>query len=558
MIEDSELLRRYVEDRSQAAFSELVQRRVNLVYSVALRQVGGDAHLAEDVTQKVFADLARKASSLMTRPVLSGWLYRSAQYAGTDVVRSERRRRAREQQTQLMNDPTHQAGERAEDWEKLRPVLDEAMADLSDDDRDAVALRFFEERPFADIGYALRLSEDTARKRVERALDKLHAALSKRGVTSTTGALGLALANQVAVAAPSGLAASITGAAFSAAAAGGSIGAGALQTLFTGKTILGSLGAVALIGLGTAIYQAGQTESPVEDVPAPDASALVASPKPDSRPAPTTVSRTNLDQATTPTSALIAPARPPAPPARATTIALPPEAQAVQDRYQRAQTLAKNGQHEEALREYIWCLDEGMVVTPSFVGVRSSFLLSSIAELAKSYPPALALLQERRELAERQVTATPPDLDSIGLYIGLNRNLGDDARSLALLDQFSPGDARRSRFERFLFQPLADRGRYADALRARPYADMIRQFENDIQRSPDLTGQPNAEYLRQTMIRSTLRTALKNIEVLAGAGDLDHAKEHIARVLAVDGSTEFKTLLRPYLQRAGHPELLAP
>src|SRR3954468_19128631 len=104
MVEDSELLRRYVEERSQAAFTQLVERRVNLVYAVALRQVGGDAHLAEDVTQKVFADLARKAASLTGRPVLSGWLYRSAQYAGTDVVRSERRRRAREQETQFMNE----------------------------------------------------------------------------------------------------------------------------------------------------------------------------------------------------------------------------------------------------------------------------------------------------------------------------------------------------------------------------------------------------------------------------------------------------------------------
>ena len=95
MIEDSELLRRYAEDRSEAAFAELVKRRVGLVYSVAVRQCGGDAHLAEDVTQRVFSDLARKAAELAARPVLSGWLYRSAQFAASDVVRSERRRRCR-------------------------------------------------------------------------------------------------------------------------------------------------------------------------------------------------------------------------------------------------------------------------------------------------------------------------------------------------------------------------------------------------------------------------------------------------------------------------------
>ena len=96
MIEDSTLLRRYVDDRSEAAFAELVRRRVNLVYAVALRQVAGDTQLAEDVTQKVFVDLARKARALADRPVLSGWLYRSAQFAASDIVRSERRRRSRE------------------------------------------------------------------------------------------------------------------------------------------------------------------------------------------------------------------------------------------------------------------------------------------------------------------------------------------------------------------------------------------------------------------------------------------------------------------------------
>src|SRR5712671_2467627 len=101
---DAELLRRYAEEKSEAAFAELVRRRVNLVYSVALRQVGGDAHLAEDVTQRVFADLARQAKQLTGHAVLSGWLYRSAQFAATDVVRAERRRRVREQEAQTMNE----------------------------------------------------------------------------------------------------------------------------------------------------------------------------------------------------------------------------------------------------------------------------------------------------------------------------------------------------------------------------------------------------------------------------------------------------------------------
>jgi RNA polymerase sigma factor (sigma-70 family) len=212
MIEDVELLRRFVDDHSQDAFAELVRRRVNLVYSVALRQVGGDAHLAEDVTQRVFADLARKAKQLVNHAVLSGWLYRSAQFAATDVVRSERRRRGREQEAVTMNE-TSSNPEVEADWEKLRPVLDQAMGELEDDDRDAVALRFFEQHSYGEIGATLQLTEDAARKRVTRALDKLHAVLARRGITSTTAALGIGLAGQATIAAPTGLAATITGAA---------------------------------------------------------------------------------------------------------------------------------------------------------------------------------------------------------------------------------------------------------------------------------------------------------------------------------------------------------
>ncbi|MEO6569851.1 MAG: sigma-70 family RNA polymerase sigma factor [Opitutaceae bacterium] len=213
MIEDSELLRRYADDRSQAAFAELVKRRIDLVYGVALRQVGGDAYLAQDVTQLVFADLARKANELSQRVVLSGWLYRSAQFAAADAVRSERRRREREQESFMMNQTPSDQSENV-DGEKLRPVLDQVLSELDEEDRDAVALRFFEQRSFADVARALQVSEDTARKRVARALDKLHGLLAQRGLRSTTAAVGLALANQLGVAAPAGLANAITGAAF--------------------------------------------------------------------------------------------------------------------------------------------------------------------------------------------------------------------------------------------------------------------------------------------------------------------------------------------------------
>src|SRR3954464_13950054 len=91
--EDSDLLREYAATGSDPAFAELVRRRIGLVYSVALRQTHGDVHRAQDATQAVFTDLARKAEALSRRPVLAGWLYRSAQFAAAGLMRAERRQR---------------------------------------------------------------------------------------------------------------------------------------------------------------------------------------------------------------------------------------------------------------------------------------------------------------------------------------------------------------------------------------------------------------------------------------------------------------------------------
>src|SRR5471030_1800646 len=104
MTPDHELLRRFAEADSEAAFAELVRRHVNLVYSAALRQVNGDAHLAQDVAQTVFTNLARKAAPLSRREVLTGWLYTSAHFAAAKIVRGENRRRDREEK--YMGEPT--------------------------------------------------------------------------------------------------------------------------------------------------------------------------------------------------------------------------------------------------------------------------------------------------------------------------------------------------------------------------------------------------------------------------------------------------------------------
>jgi len=208
MLDDQQLLRSFGRDGSEAAFTELVTRHVNLVYSAALRRTGGDEQLAKDVTQQVFTDLARKACSLPGRVVLAGWLHQATRFAAAQMLRTERRRHAREQEAVAMNISESHA---APDWAQIRPLLDEALDDLSDEDRDAVVLRFFEQRSLTEVGAALGSNEDAARKRVGRALDKLRALLMQRGLTTTSSALSAVIMANCVQAAPVGLTATVTG-----------------------------------------------------------------------------------------------------------------------------------------------------------------------------------------------------------------------------------------------------------------------------------------------------------------------------------------------------------
>src|SRR2546427_1425435 len=125
MNDDAQLLRRYAEAGSESAFSELVARHIDLVYSAALRQVGGDAHLAQHVAQPGFADLVRKARAVSRHTILTGWLYQATRYAASKVVRTERRRATREKEAVAMRELSSEA-----DWERLGPILDEAMSRL--------------------------------------------------------------------------------------------------------------------------------------------------------------------------------------------------------------------------------------------------------------------------------------------------------------------------------------------------------------------------------------------------------------------------------------------
>ncbi len=221
--DDRTLLRHYAHEGSEAAFRELVRRHVDAVFSAARRRLNGDTAVAEDVTQQVFTDLARKAPSLPPDVVLGGWLHRHTGFCALKAIDRERRRRRRETEAATMN-ATLESPPDARAWSEVAPLLDAALDSLPATDRDALVLRFFEKRDLRAVGAALGVSDDTAQKRVTRALDKVRTFLARRGVTSTAGALGALVAAQAVDAAPAGFAHGVPGHALAAAAVrGGSL-----------------------------------------------------------------------------------------------------------------------------------------------------------------------------------------------------------------------------------------------------------------------------------------------------------------------------------------------
>lgn len=269
MIEDAELLRRYAEGHSEAAFAALVQRHVNLIYGAALRRVGGDRQLAEEVTQTVFTTLAAKAGPLARHPALVGWLHRSTRYAALNALREKMRQERRVQAVKIMNANPEPDGNQIPEtsWDEIRPVLDSLLDQLGERDRGMLLLRFFENRTFAEIGAIAHLSEDAARMRVDRALGKLNSLLGRRGITSTAAALGVALANEATATAPAGVAASVTSSALASAAAG--VKTGAILSLMSMNTVKIGVAAIAVVAATTLIVQ--QT---TRVRPAPDATEL--------------------------------------------------------------------------------------------------------------------------------------------------------------------------------------------------------------------------------------------------------------------------------------------
>lgn len=258
MTDSQSLLANYVRTGADDAFRELIVRYLDLVHSAALRLVEGDAHRAEDVTQAVFADLARMARTLPGEVMLGGWLHRHTCFVAANLMRGERRRQSRERQAVEMNALQAQP---EMDFTRVAPILDEAINELGEADRTAILLRFFEQQDFRAVGEALGSGEDAARMRVNRALEKLESLLKRRGVTASSAALSIVLMANAVHAAPVGLVVTVsTAAALAGTTVATTTVAAATKTIAMTTLQKTVITATIAVLAGAGIHQARQAE----------------------------------------------------------------------------------------------------------------------------------------------------------------------------------------------------------------------------------------------------------------------------------------------------------
>jgi RNA polymerase sigma factor (sigma-70 family) len=252
---DAQLLERYVEVRSEEAFAEIVRRYLNLIFSAALRQVR-QPQLAEEVTQSVFVDLARRAKSLAPDTVLSAWLYQVARRTAIDVIRRESRRQIREQvahELTAMNAPDT-------DWTQIEPLLEEGMDSLEEKERTALLLRYFQSKSFSEVGEALGINEDAARKRVSRSVERLREFFVRRGVSVSSLALTTTITTNAIQAAPAALGPTVISAALVSGATT-TVSTTAISKIIAMTTIQKALVATTLVAAAAGVYQAREASN---------------------------------------------------------------------------------------------------------------------------------------------------------------------------------------------------------------------------------------------------------------------------------------------------------
>jgi RNA polymerase sigma factor (sigma-70 family) len=475
-----QLLADYAETDSQEAFHELVKLYIGMVHSAAVRLVNGDIHRAQDITQTVFADLARHAHAVSTEATLGGWLHRRTCHVATSVMRGERRRENRERQAIEMN-ALHENPD--ETLAQIAPVLDEAIDELNAYDRNAIMLRFFEHCDLRTIGEALGSNEDAAQKRVARALEKLRVLLVRRGVVLSGTALALALGSGAASAAPAELAAGVSASAIAAAHVGKGLSLTSKIIIMTKiKVTAIAISAVILAGIGTTLVVVNHEKDYAADYTPP------ANPDP-------------------------------------------------QKILQEAQADTEAGRYKDALAKHVWFQENALKYDPALIGVKSSFALSYFGDLAQKYPPAMKKLKSMRNEAEKTIHQKDVDLKTgtmgFSEFSAINRALKENEKTVEdfiWLDSHNPALAKGA-------FPFADSdlikakeykvyGRYIDPDRS--YAQMLHLYKissKALQSSPV----PQAKELPQKSFANHAATLVALLAVNDRKADADRIAAEAAK-----------------------------
>lgn len=252
---DATLLKHFSATADDAAFTQVCERYASLVYHAAFRQLGGNAHSAADASQAVFSLLAAKAHHLTVHRNLAGWLHVTTRLVVQHMRRREQRRVQREHQAFLLDEITRMDPTKNQDACFL-PLIDEVVAELGGLDRDVVLLRYEMDLTFAQIGSRVGLSENAARMRAERALEKLRFAFAKRGIGSTAVAIGAFIAQQAQAEIPVGFAKAVATAALTTPAQGAIAGTSFFFFMSTSKMITTVSLCLCATGIGLALFEA--------------------------------------------------------------------------------------------------------------------------------------------------------------------------------------------------------------------------------------------------------------------------------------------------------------
>jgi RNA polymerase sigma factor (sigma-70 family) len=275
----TDLLTGFRETGSEQAFADLVRAYTNLVYSVAQRRLS-DSALAQEAAQTVFIRLAKVVPDLRSDAELVAWLHRTTVHVSIDLWRSESRRRAREQHVAAMQPQCTESPA----WKEIAPVLDEALNDLEDGERQVILMRYFEQKSMRALGSRFGISEDAAKMRVSRAMEKLRTRLARSGATCTAAALSALLLERSVEAAPAGVAlalASVQIPALAGAAAGsgfaGSVGQAVnakLMAVVAGAILAAGIATILLVSSTGSRHHAGSDSSRDPGAPTADPAAL--------------------------------------------------------------------------------------------------------------------------------------------------------------------------------------------------------------------------------------------------------------------------------------------